>query len=215
MSTGDQHAQHTSYTLNAGQYCEAGSRLLVERRLTTGRRAPDSRRPEAPIVGDALDPPRPTGPADQRPRRHRVAGLWKGAMPPGPESRPEVSAAGAAAGSFPADSDHRGGAGQRDRPGRDLRAGGLVLPFDDSTKPSSSRTGPDLRAGRGIQTADFDRALGSPNGSRSGRSGSTTGAPATSRSRLADESSPGSAASTDPRDSSEFLEYKSILATWR
>ena len=93
---------HTSYTINAGQYCEAGSRLSS----TAGRgRVVEhlTRTAEGMIVGDALAPTSELGPLINERPQSGSPGWWSAARPPGRASRP----AGSGARTTPARSSHR------------------------------------------------------------------------------------------------------------
>ena len=201
---------HTSYTLNAGQYCEAGSRLLVDRRLedtvvehltpnSSMTSATPSHRRRA-TTASSMSAPQSGSPA-----------WWSAARPPGRASRPAGSAARTPPARFFPPTVITGAASrQRDRPGRDLRAGGLRAAVRRHQRGHRARERDPLRARRGHPDSSISRVFGSPNGSRSARSGSMTGRPAASRCRLADASSPASGASAAGLD--EYLEYKSILS---
>jgi acyl-CoA reductase-like NAD-dependent aldehyde dehydrogenase len=207
---------HTSYTLNAGQYCEAGSRLLVDRQLEDAVVEHLMRAAEGMIVGDALAPTSELGPLINEHAAERVAGMVE---------RSEAAGARIATGGIRREDDAGAffpptviaGAAPDSEIAQDEIFGPVVsvLPFVDVDEAVTLANGTRYGLAAGIQTADVGRAFRIAERLKVGTVWINDWATGSLAMPVGGRKQSGIGREHGPEGLDEYLEYKSILATWR
>ena len=203
---------HLAYTMNAGQYCESGSRLFVERSIHDELAESLARQARETVVGDALDPATQLGPLISQAAATRVHGLIErgleagatlvagGEPGPGGSYYPPTVIAGA---------EHDSELVQDEIFGPVV----ALLPFDDVEDAirlaNSSRFG--LAAG--IQTGDLARGLRIAERLQAGTVWVNDWAAGNVTIPVGGVKLSGLGREQGPEGLAEFLEYKSVLAS--
>ena len=201
---------HRAYTMNAGQYCESGSRLFVERAIHDELAEGLAERARGLAPGDALDPATELGPLINEAAAARVHGLVERGVEAGASvlagSEPR---AGFYAPTVIAGADHASEIVQTEIFGPVV----ALLPFDDVEDAIRLANSTAFGLAAGIQTGDLGRGLRIAERLQAGTVWVNDWATGNLTIPVGGHKRSGIGREGGPEGLAEYLEYKSILAS--
>ena len=205
---------HFAYTMNAGQYCEAGSRLLVDARVhdeVVDGLAGEAGRAK---LGDPLDPESEVGPLITPAAAERVQALVERGVEGGAELVAGDGAGGGGEGSFFAPTVLAGAAADSEIARTELFGPVVaVLPFDDVEEAIAIANGTPFGLAAGVQTADLARGIRIAERLEAGTVWINDWATGNQTIPVGGWKQSGIGREGGPEGLAGYLEYKSILAT--
>ena len=205
---------HRAYTMNAGQYCEAGSRLFAERSIQEELTEALAERAHATAPGDALDPETRFGPLINAAAADRVHGLVDRSLKAGARvlaggKRAEPGRENYYLPTVIVNARHDSEIVQSEIFGPVV----AVLPFDDVEEAVRLANDTPFGLAAGVQTGDLARGLRIAERLRAGTVWVNGWATGNLTIPVGGFKQSGIGREQGPEGLAEYLEYKSVLVT--
>ena len=205
---------HFAYTFNAGQYCEAGSRLLVDRRVEDAVLEGLTTRAGETVLGDALAPGSSMGPLINDGAAARVGEMVERSAAAGARVVVGGAPVKEREGSFFPPTVIAGAAHDSEIAQEEIFGPVVsVLPFDDVDEAIELANGTRFGLAAGIQTRDVANAFRIAERLEAGTVWINDWATGTVAMPVGGRKQSGLGREHGPEGLDEYLEYKSILAT--